>query len=119
MKRVSIKVLSVVSPAGQLIASGNKTIEVRRWLPDLSPEEDLLIVENLNFLTKDGDEELGIALAIVNISSVRPFTHEDIQAACASNFEEGWFAWEISNVRRLNTVKSVRAARKIYTVEWN
>ena len=119
MKKGSIKALSVVSPAGQLIATGKKTIEVRRWLPDLSPDEDLLIVENLNYLTRDGDEELGVAVAVVNISSIRAFTSDDIPAACASNFEEDWFAWEISNVRRLNPTKSVIAARKIYTIEWD
>ncbi|WP_053086062.1 ASCH domain-containing protein [Klebsiella michiganensis] len=64
MKKGSIKALSVVAPAGQLIATGKKTIEVRKWLPNLSPEEDLLIVENLNYLTKDGDEEPGVALAV-------------------------------------------------------
>lgn len=119
MKKGSIKALSVVAPAGQLIATGKKTIEVRKWLPNLSPEEDLLIVENLNYLTKDGDEEPGVALAVVNISSVRPFTPDDIPAACASSFEEGWFAWEISNVRQVDPAINARAARKIYTVEWD
>ncbi|KFD20973.1 hypothetical protein GTPT_0912 [Tatumella ptyseos ATCC 33301] len=119
MKKGSIKALSVVSPAGQLIAAGRKTIEVRRWLPELSPDEDLLIVENPNYLMKDGDEEAGIAVAVVNIRSVRPFTSDDISAACASCFEEGWFAWEISQVRRLSPVKSVKAARKIYSIEWD
>ncbi|UGA50151.1 MULTISPECIES: ASCH domain-containing protein [Dickeya] len=119
MSKASIKALSVVAPAGLLIATGKKTIEVRRWLPDLSPEEDLLIVENLNYLTKDGDEEPGIAVAVVNISSVRPFTPDDIPAACASSFEEGWFAWEISNIRQVGPAINARAARKIYTVEWD
>lgn len=119
MNKGSMKALSVVAPSGQLIASGKKTIEVRRWLPDLSPEEDLLIVENLNYLTKDGDEESGMAVAVVNISSVRPFTPDDIPAACASSFEEGWFGWEIINVRQVDPAINARAARKIYTVEWD
>ncbi|WP_246494693.1 ASCH domain-containing protein [Brenneria izadpanahii] len=119
MNKGSMKVLSVVAPAGHMIASGKKTIEVRKWLPNLSPEEDLLIVENLNYLTKDGDEESGMAVAVVNISSVRPFTPDDIPAACASRFEEGWFAWEISNVRQVAPAINARAARKIYTLEWD
>lgn len=114
-----MRALSVVAPSGQLIASGKKTIEVRRWLPDLSPEEDLLIVENLNYLRKDGDEEPGIAVAVVNISPVHPFTPDDIPAACASGFEEGWFAWEISNVRQVDPAINARAARKIYIIEWD
>ena len=64
MKKGGIKALSVVALDGQLIAAGKKTIEVRRWIPDLSPEEDLLIIENLNYLMKDGDEESGIAVAV-------------------------------------------------------
>lgn len=66
-----MKALSVVSPSGRKIASGEKTIEVRRWLPDLSPHEDLLIVENDKYLTKTGDiDPDGRAVAIVRISLV-------------------------------------------------
>lgn len=65
MKKGDIKALSVVALAGQLIAAVKKTIEVRRWIPDLSPEEDLLIIENLNYLMKDGDEESGISVIVV------------------------------------------------------
>ncbi|WP_411165305.1 ASCH domain-containing protein [Klebsiella oxytoca] len=68
MKKGHIKALSVVALAGQLIAAVKKTIEVRRWIPDLSPEEDLLIIENLNYLMKDGDEESSIAVAVVKDS---------------------------------------------------
>ncbi|WPD76064.1 ASCH domain-containing protein [Dickeya fangzhongdai] len=45
MNKRLVKALSVVSSAGQLIASGRKTVEIRKWLPDISPDEDLLIVE--------------------------------------------------------------------------
>lgn len=64
MKKGGIKALSVVALDGQLIAAGKKTIEVRRLIPGLSPEEDLLIIENLNYLMKDGDEEPCIAVAV-------------------------------------------------------
>ncbi|WP_202960832.1 ASCH domain-containing protein [Dickeya sp. NCPPB 3274] len=42
MNKKSVKALSVVSPAGQLIASGRKTIEVRKWLPDITPDEEVV-----------------------------------------------------------------------------
>ncbi|MEQ5053750.1 hypothetical protein ABN154_18365 [Klebsiella michiganensis] len=67
MKTGSVKALSVVAPADQLIAIGKKTIKVRKSLPNLSQEEDLLIVENLNYLRNDGDEESGIAVAVLKI----------------------------------------------------
>lgn len=118
MRKERIIALSVVAPAGQLIAAGRKTLEIRRWLPDISPEDDLLIVENHHYLLNDGDEEAGIARAVVNVVAVRPFTPEDIPAACATRFEEGWFAWELSNIRPVQQHHPILAARKLYWVEW-
>ncbi|MEL5407931.1 ASCH domain-containing protein [Serratia nevei] len=118
MRKGLITALSVVAPAGQLIASGHKTLEIRKWLPDIAPDEDLLIVENMNYLLHDGDEETGVAIAIVNITAVRTFTVNDIQAACAQYFEENWFAWELSNIRPVRQAREVRAARKLYHIEW-
>ncbi|WP_211090190.1 ASCH domain-containing protein [Pseudothauera nasutitermitis] len=37
--------LSIVSPQGENIASGRKTLEVRSWQPPALPLHDLLIVE--------------------------------------------------------------------------
>nr|WP_256580336.1 ASCH domain-containing protein [Pseudomonas sp. Irchel s3f7] len=58
----------MVRPSGARIASGEKTLEVRHWHPNLDPSEDLLIVENGRFLHIDGD---GIAVAIVRVKAVR------------------------------------------------
>ena len=40
-----------------------------------------------------------IAVAIVRVKAVRPFILADMQAACASCFEDGWLAWELSDIR--------------------
>ncbi len=113
-----MKALSVVSPSGRKIASGEKTIEVRRWLPDLSPHEDLLIVENDKYLTKTGDiDPDGRAVAIVRISLVRPFIIADLQPACARYFEQGWHSWVLTNVRPISFSKKVLAARGIYEID--
>ncbi|WP_238992581.1 MULTISPECIES: ASCH domain-containing protein [Pseudomonas] len=115
----SIKALSIVRPSGGRIASGEKTLEVRRWHPDLDPAEDLLIVENKRFLHAEGDEDAdGIAVAIVRVKVVRPFVLADMEAACASYFEEGWLAWELSHVRPVAHPAIVRAARGIYEVDF-
>ena len=107
-----------MQPSGARIASGEKTLEVRRWCPDLGPSEDLLIVENGRFLHHDGEEDDdGVAVAIVRVKAVRPFVFEDMQAACASYFEEGWLAWELAEVRPLSHPLAVRAARGIYEVD--
>jgi len=60
--------LSVVAPNGTRIAQGVKTLEVRSWVPTELPLKDLLIVENQNFLINDGDEEEGIAVALVDVA---------------------------------------------------
>lgn len=117
-KEITIKAISIVRPSGGRIASGEKTLEVRRWHPDLQPSEDLLIVENGRFLHVDGDEDPeGIALAIVRVKAVRPFQLADMQAACAGSYAEGWLAWELTDVRRLTRPVTVRAARGIYEVD--
>lgn len=110
------KALSVVAPAGQLIAQGRKTIEVRSWIAeDLRADEDLLIVENTRLLLQDGDSDPdGRAVAIVR---VREFTEADVTSACASRYEAGWWSWVLEDVRPIHVDRPVLAARKIYEVE--
>lgn len=118
-KEQIIKALSIVHPNGGRIASGKKTLEIRRWYPDLNPSEDLLIVENGRFLHTEGDEDDdGIGVAIVRVRAVRPFVLADMQAACASNFADGWLAWELSDVRPIRHPLSIRAERGIYEVDF-
>ena len=107
--------MSIVRPGGQRIADGTKTIEVRRWQPGLGPDEDILIVQNERFLMNEGDEDPhGRVVAIVRVAAVRAFTTADMQAACATSFEEGWLSWELSTVRRVKSSSPVLAARQIY-----
>lgn len=118
-KEEIIKALSIVRPNGSRIASGEKALEVRRWHANLDPTEDLLIVENGRFLQTDGEEDAdGIAVAIVRVKAIRPFVFADMQAACASRFEEGWLAWELCDVRPIDSSLSIRAARGIYEVDF-
>lgn len=112
-----MKALSIVTPSGVKIASGIKTIEVRRWPPNLRADEDLLIVENDRFLRADGEEDQNSrAVAIVRVASVRPFLRTDMTDACANYFEEGWLAWELTHIRQINYSRPVLAARGIYEV---
>lgn len=115
-----MKALSIVAPSGTRIAIGVKTLEIRRWAPDLRADEDLLIVENTRFLREDGEEDRdGRAVAVVRVAAVRPFLPTYIEAACASYFEEGWLAWELTDIRPLSWATSVLAARGIYEVSVN
>lgn len=113
-----MKALSIVRPGGSRIATGRKVLEIRRWPPDISPTEDLLIVENSRFLREDGDHDPdGRAVAVVRVARIRPFLEADVEAACASYFEEGWLAWELIDVRPVMSEAKVLAARGIYDVE--
>lgn len=76
-------------------------------------------MENERFLHNDGDEnDNGIAVAIVRVKAVRPLILADMQAACASYFEDGWLAWELSDVRPVTHPVTIRAARGIYEVDF-
>lgn len=112
------KALSVVAPAGQWIAEKRKTIEVRSWICDLQPNEDLVIVENQKYLHKEGQiDEEGRAIAIVRVSQIRPFVESDMKASCANYFAEGYFSWELTDVRPIRPIKNAIAARSIYEIE--
>lgn len=110
-----MRAMSIVNPAGTQIAEGQKTIEVRKWSPNLSADEDLIIVENGRYLLRDGDEDTdGRVVAIVRVRSVRPWTEADLIASCAATFEEGWLAWELHAVRAVISATPVLAARRLY-----
>lgn len=109
--------LSIVTPNGTRIAEGIKTLEVRSWVPTKLPIKDLLIVENQKFLVKDTDEEEGVAVALVDVDSIHAWRNNEIEPACATAWDEGYFAWVLSNVRPIKHPLKVLAKRKIYQVE--
>lgn len=112
------KALSIVYPNGSRIARGEKTIEVRSWLPPEGFKGDLLIVENYNFLRKEGETDPeGKPVALVKIKNVRPFMAGDILAACATKWEPGYYSWELTDVRPISSSENVMAARQIYEVD--
>ena len=112
-----MKALSIVAPHGQNIASGKKTLEIRSWIPPYI-NEDILIVENDHYLFHEGEvDPHGRAVAIVKVKSFRPYTRDDIEAACATSWSEGYYAWELAEVRPLTCETTVVAKRRIYEVD--
>jgi hypothetical protein len=109
--------LSIVAPSAERIVQGSKTLEIRSWQPETLPLKNLVIVENLNFLTKDGDEEMGRAVALVDIEVVRSWQAHEVEIACASYWAEGYLAWVISNVRPFARPLDTIAKRKLYRIE--
>lgn len=55
-----------------LLQKVKKKMEIRSWQPESLPLKDLVIVENKNYLIQDGDEEIGRAVAIIDIESIHP-----------------------------------------------
>lgn len=114
-----MKALSIVHPYGTNIALGNKTIEVRSWLPPADFNEDLLIVENLKYLRNKGDVDLeGRIVAIVKIKLTRKFLDSDIPAAMATCWEPGYYSWELMDVRPIYCSEPALAARGIYEIDY-
>lgn len=113
-----VHAISIVAPNGTRIAKGEKTIEVRSWLPTIQLGSDLLVVENKDFLRDEGaTDPNGKPVAIVQIKNVREYLETDIPAAKASRWESGYYSWELENVRPIVSDKSVLAARGIYEIE--
>jgi len=109
--------LSIVAPSATKIVQGIKTLEIRSWKPEIFPLKDLVLVENNHYLVNDGDEDIGHAVALVDIKSAHPWRKDEFEAACANYWEEGYWAWEIHNVRPIEKIIEVSAKRKLYWIE--
>lgn len=109
--------LSIVAPNAERVVQGLKTLEVRSWQPEKLSLKDVVIVENQNFLLNEGDEEMGHAIALVDIESIYLWQSDEVSAACASYWAEGYFAWVISNVRPFKKPIDVVAKRKLYKIK--
>lgn len=115
--RLKFQALSIVQPSGRFIVQGIKRLEIRSWQPELTPLKNLVIVEYSHYLNQDGDEEQGMAVAIVDIESIHARQENEVELACANTWSEGYFAWVITNVRPIEPPIPVLAKRKIYLIE--
>ncbi|TMX42473.1 ASCH domain-containing protein [Vibrio rotiferianus] len=112
-----LKALSVVEPWGSMIADEIKLLEIRSWEPEQLPLVNVALVQNTKRLTKDGDEDFdGRVIAIIDIVSCAPWEKEDCRySGCdESDFEEGWLAWKLANIRKLDAPVIAVAKRKFY-----
>lgn len=112
--------LSVLSPAGSLIRSGRKTIEVRSWQPPTLPLHNLLIVQNSVRLSDETPaDDAGAVVALVDVVAVRDWQPEDLEKSRSEKFEEGYQAWELTNVRPAAYNRFVPARLGVYELEVN
>jgi hypothetical protein len=89
-----MKALSVKQPWANMIASGEKTIETRRW--PTCYRGDLLVVSSRS----PHIPPAGYGLAIVTLVDCRPMTRADEAGACCTLYLDA-YAWVLKNVRRI------------------
>lgn len=110
--------LSVVSPSGENIARGRKTIEVRSWRPSKVPLRDLLIIENYVYLSRDLPcDPDGRVVAVVDVQSVGEWLETEVDAACSKGWRPGYWAWHLVNVRAVALQVAAPARLGLYEVQ--
>jgi len=101
--------LSVKQPWANMIASGKKTIETRKWPTDYRGE--LLIVSSKT----PPIPPAGHALVIARLVDCRPMTRADEEAACCLIYPNA-YAWVLEDVRAIEPFP-VRGRLGLYDVE--
>ena len=104
-----MKALSVRQPWASLIADGTKTIELRRW--KTSYRGPLLICASAH---KQGRGPKGVAVAVVDLTDIRPATISDTALACCEP-DNGEFAWVLENAH-LITPFPVKGKLSVFSV---
>jgi len=69
------------------------------------------------YLIQEYYEDIGPAIAIVDIESIHLWEQDEFEAACATYWKEGYWAWVIRNVRPIEQYLEVPAKRKLYWIE--
>lgn len=91
-----MKAISIKQPWASLIASGEKTLEIRSWQTKV--RGDVLLCSSAN--PKIKGLLSGYALAVAEIVDRRPFMRKDAKLACCG-YEPGLYAWELTNIRKI------------------
>lgn len=106
---MDVKALSVRQPWASLIASGQKTIEVRSW--PTSHRGKLLICASKR---PHRGLPVGVAVCVVRVMGCRPMTRADAAMACC-DFVAGAYAWELSDAEAVPAAPVVGKLR-LFTV---
>jgi len=135
-----MKAISIKQPWAQLIATGQKTIELRSWqtkhrgplliVSSLAPDSDLMKktgkinTAGAHWLTDkharnglNGFYQLGAAVCLVNLVNVEPYNGKKHAPGALADFDApGLFAWQLSNPRPVNPVK-IKGKLNFYYVD--
>ncbi|NXZ87923.1 hypothetical protein HZI30_13370 [Serratia fonticola] len=116
--------LSILKPAVDNILNGSKKLEIRSWTPPYMPLNNVVLVQNEKYLVNQDDEDDGFAMAIVDFTSIFPWTEADYlrQKNTTTMWKEwklGYFCWTIENVRVIKKPMPCKAMKGIYTLEFD
>ncbi len=103
-----MKTISLKQPYANLVASGKKTIETRKWTTKY--RGDLIICSSQNPKIKP----FGQALCIVELYDIKPMTKDHEKKACVKVYPKA-NAWFLRNLRRIKPFP-VKGQLNIYEV---
>lgn len=106
-----MKALSIKQPWANLIAQGEKTIEVRTWKTEYRGE--LLIVSS----QRPRIEPFGQGLCIVKLLNCRQMTEHDLKRACLPDYHHYTYAWELDLLYRFEYPFPVKGKLSLYDVD--
>ena len=104
-----MKAISLRQPWANLVATGKKTIETRKWSTNY--RGDLVICSSQNPKIKP----YGKALCIVELYDVKPMTKKDEKMACISVYPKAK-AWFLRNLRPINPPIPVKGSLGIFNL---
>ena len=105
-----MKALSVKQPWANMIASGEKTIETRRWHTNY---RGLLLIVSSRM---PSIEPAGYAIAVARLVDCRPLATEDEEEACCEWYPNA-YAWIMTNIRKISPFP-VRGQLGIFEVNY-
>lgn len=104
------KAISLKQPWANLVASGKKTIETRKW--STKYRGDLVICSSKN----PKIEPAGYALCIIELYDVKPMTKKDEKKACIKVYPKA-YSWFLRNILPINPPISVKGSLGIFNLE--
>lgn len=104
------KAISLKQPWANLVASGKKTIETRKW--STKYRGDLVICSSQN----PKIEPCGKALCIVELYDIKPMIKADEKKACIKVYP-GANAWFLRNLRKIDSPMLVKGSLGIFDLK--
>lgn len=102
--------LSIKQPWANMIASGEKIIETRKWCTNY--RGILLIVSSKT----PRIEPAGYAIAVAKLVDCRPMTRQDEEDACC-NWYPGAYSWVLMNTKKIKPFP-VKGQLGLYDVDY-